>query len=319
MTINKNKMMDVLKRQSILLALILLIITASILYPEFLGAQNISNLLRQNSMVGLISIGMTFIILTGGIDLSVGAVASLSSVLAAILSPYGFAAAVFVPIIICTFIGLINGFVVTKMKIAPFIATLGMMMAIRGVSLVLTDGVSVAVSDDIGPYFGAISRGSLVGITVPAWIFLLTLVICMYVLKYTKIGRSVYALGGNAEAAKMMGLKPDNINLFVYSLNGFLSGLAGIILASRLTSGQPVGADGWEMTAIAAVAVGGTKLSGGKGGLWGTFIGILITGIISNMINLQGNINAWWQGIITGLILLIVVLIGSYSDSKKES
>ena len=150
----------------------------------------------------------------------------------------------------------------------------------------------------------------------PVWLFVLLLVTGLYIARRTRSGRYVYAVGGNEEAARMMGLQPEKIKIAVYTVNGLLAGLAGLILASRLGAGQPVTCDGWEMTAIAATAIGGTLLSGGRGGLGGTAIGVFIIGVISNMINLQGSLSSWWQSIITGLLLLFVVMLQSHARAN---
>lgn len=293
-------------------ALVLLCAAASLAFPQFLQYGNLTNILRQSSMIGLIAVGMTFVILTGGIDLSVGSIAALSSVIAATLSPKGsITLTVFAPLVVSTALGLINGLVVAKLRIAPFIATLGMMMAARGAALVMTDGVSVHLDNALQKDFKLLAQGYFLGIPAPVWILLLVFLLGLYISRKTKPGRYVFAVGGNEEAARMMGIPPERVKLAVYTASGLMAGLAGVIMASRLGAGQPVSCDGWEMDAIAAAAIGGTQLSGGQGGLGGTMIGILIIGIISNMINLQGSLNSWWQSIITGVLLLFVVMLQS--------
>lgn len=308
----KRSVGAVLRQYGAPIALALLCIAASLAFPQFLRYGNLTNILRQSSMIGLIAVGMTFVILTGGIDLSVGSIAALSSVIAATLSPKGsIALTVLAPLAVSTALGLINGLVVAKLRIAPFIATLGMMMAARGAALVMTDGVSVHLDNALQKDFKLLAQGYFLGIPAPVWILLLVFLLGLYISRKTKPGRYVFAVGGNEEAARMMGIPPERVKLAVYTASGLLAGLAGVVMASRLGAGQPVSCDGWEMDAIAATAIGGTQLSGGQGGLGGTMIGILIIGIISNMINLQGNLNSWWQSIITGLLLLFVVMLQS--------
>lgn len=309
--------LDFIKQQGVIVAFIVLVIIASIRYSEFMTYGNITNVLRQSSMIGLISIGMTFVILTGGIDLSVGAMVAFCGVLVAMMSGAGLFVMILIPVFICTVLGVVNGLIVTKMKIAPFIATLGMMMAIRGMNLVLTNGVSVRVSEDVIDTYQVIARNFFLGIPIPVWIVIITLLAAMYISKYTKYGRHIYAVGGNEEASVMMGLNVDWVKIRAYMFSGLLAGIAGVIFAARLGAGQPVGCDGWEMTAIAATAIGGTQLNGGKGKVFGTIIGVLIIGIITNILNLQGNVNSWWQGIITGLLLLSVVIIQSQAIRDK--
>lgn len=309
--------LDFMKQQGVVVAFLVLVLIASIRYSEFMTYGNVTNVLRQSSMIGLISIGMTFVILTGGIDLSVGAMVAFAGVLVAKMSGSGLFVMIFFPILICTALGAANGLIVTKMKIAPFIATLGMMMAVRGVNLVLTGGVSVRVSDDVIGSYQVIARKFFLGIPIPVWIVIIVLLTAMYVSKYTKYGRHIYAVGGNEEASVMMGLNVDWVKIRAYMFSGLLAGIAGVIFASRVGAGQPVGCEGWEMTAIAATAIGGTQLTGGKGKVFGTIIGVLIIGIITNILNLQGNVNSWWQGIITGLLLLVVVVIQSQTIREK--
>lgn len=318
---NKNEQISsLLRKHGVLIALIILIVIATFSFPQFFTYGNLTNILRQSSMIGLISLGMTFVLLTGGIDLSVGALAALASVMAAMLSPHGnVGQMILVPIAACGILGLINGVIIAKLKIAPFITTLGMMMAARGISLVLTDGVSVSINADMVDTFSIVAHSYLIKIPTPVWLFLVALIVGIYFTNKTRPGRHVYAVGGNEEAARMMGLRPERVKIAVYTLNGLLAGLAGIILASRLSAGQPVSCDGWEMDAIAAAAIGGTQLSGGRGGLRGTVVGIMIIGIISNMINLQGTLNSWWQSIITGLMLLLVVMMQSRMEILPKS
>ncbi|MDO4269497.1 MAG: ABC transporter permease [Eubacteriales bacterium] len=309
-----------LRRHGVLLALLALAAAAAFAFPQFLTYGNLTNILRQSSMIGLISLGMTFVLLTGGIDLSVGSLAALASVLAATFSSRGSTALmIFAPVLACGALGLCNGLIISKMKIAPFITTLGMMMAARGAALVMTDGVSVRVDADAADAFGLLARSYILKIPTPVWVFFLVLAAGVYVTKKTRPGRHVYAVGGNEEAARMMGLRPDRVKIAVYTANGLLAGLAGVILASRLSAGQPVSCDGWEMNAIAAAAIGGTQLSGGRGGLGGTVTGVLIIGVISNMINLQGTLNSWWQSIITGLLLLLVVMMQSRMQRRPRA
>ena len=314
----KNLFYAFCKKHGVVFALLALILAAALLFPEFASYGNVTNILNQNSMIGIISLGMTFVILTGGIDLSVGSLAALSSVLAAVLSPKGsLAIMILVPLAVCTAMGLLSGLIIAKLQIAPFIATLGMMMAARGIALVMTDGgVSVSVDTGVAETFRLFARSYLLRVPAPVWLFVLLLVTGLYIARRTRSGRYVYAVGGNEEAARMMGLQPEKIKIAVYTVNGLLAGLAGLSLASRLGAGQPVTCDGWEMTAIAATAIGGTLLSGGRGGLGGTAIGVFIIGVISNMINLQGSLSSWWQSIITGLLLLFVVMLQSHARAN---
>ncbi|MDR0719194.1 MAG: ABC transporter permease [Treponema sp.] len=297
------------------MALCLMLLVASLIYREFFTYSNLSNVLRQTSMVGLVSIGMTLVILTAGIDLSVGATVALSAIIAAKLSVYGLVPAMLVSLLAGIVIGGVNGFIVNNFKIVPFIATLAVQMAVRGIAYLLTDMRSIAV-DRSAETFITLGRGYFIGIPIPVIVFLVSAVLMIFVTRKTSFGRSVYAIGGNEDAAKMMGLQVKRNKMLSYVITGFFSALAGVILCARLGAGQPVSGDGWEMDAIASVAIGGTLLSGGVGGVGPTICGVLIIGFIKNIINLQGDINSYWQKIVTGLILLSVIIAQNRSGKK---
>jgi ribose transport system permease protein len=298
------------------IALGLMILAASLIYREFFTYSNLSNVLRQTSMVGLVSIGMTLVILTAGIDLSVGATVALSAIIAAKLSVYGLVPAMLVSLLVGIVIGGVNGFIVNNFKIVPFIATLAVQMAIRGAAYLLTDMRSIAV-DRSAETFIALGRGYFIGIPIPVIIFLASALLMIFVTRRTSFGRSVYAIGGNEDAARMMGLRVKQNKMLAYVITGFFSALAGVILCARLGAGQPVSGDGWEMDAIASVVIGGTLLSGGVGGVGPTICGVLIIGFTKNIINLQGDINSYWQKIVTGLILLLVIIAQNRSGKKE--
>lgn len=312
------RLLVLLKSQGALIAFLLLFILASTMYEQFLSFLNISNILRQVSMIGLVAVGMTCVILVGGIDLSVGAILAVAGVLAAKLSGHNMLLAIVVPIAAAAVLGLINGIVVTKMKIVPFIATLAMMMFARGIAYISTGEVSVTV-DKMSSGFIQLARGYVFGIPIPAVIFVCAIVAAGIASKYTGLGRYLFAVGGNEEASKMMGLNVDRIKITAYTISGMMAGFAGVMLTSRLGAGQPVAGDGWEMTAIAAVVIGGTLLTGGVGKFSGTLLGVLIIGTITNMFNMQGNINTWWQNVMMGALLLLVVVIQSQAVRKKTA
>jgi ribose transport system permease protein len=297
------------------IALFAMLAVASFTYRDFFTYSNLSNVLRQTSMVGLISIGMTLVILTTGIDLSVGATVAISAIIAAKLSFYSLIPAILVPLLVGAFIGGINGFIVNNFRIVPFIATLAVQMAVRGTAYLITDMKSLASNRD-NESFIALGRGYLIGIPIPVIIFLVIGIIMIIVCQRTSFGRSIYAIGGNEEAARMMGLQVKRNKMISYVLTGFLSALAGVILCARLGAGQPVSGDGWEMDSIASVAIGGTLLTGGVGGVGHTICGVLIIGFIKNIINLQGDVNSYWQKIMMGLILLLVIIVQNRSIKK---
>nr|WP_275980173.1 ABC transporter permease [Halalkalibacter alkaliphilus] len=268
------------------------------------------NVLKQNSMLGLVAIGMTFVILTRGIDLSVGSFIALGGILAAQLSSVNLLVAIIVPILITGALGMVNGLIIAKGGLEPFIVTLAMMIGIRGIVYIMTDERSVSVPDSAEPFFNYLGNGLLLGIPVPIWLFLILILISWYILTHTQFGRHVYAVGGNESASQLMGVKVNKIKVSVYVISGILSGFAGIVLAGRLGGvAQPVAGTMWELDAIAAVVIGGTLLIGGRGGVVGTFIGVMLLGIVLNIINLEGTLDSWWQPVIRGLFLIAIVVI----------
>lgn len=308
---------SLLKAHGSLLAFVVLFTAASLRYDKFFTLLNLTNISRQVSMLGLVATGMTFVILTGGIDLSVGSILAVSGVIAAKLSGYGLMVALPAALLVAALLGLINGLFITRLKIVPFIATLAMMIAARGLAYIST-GEATATIEKLSPTFRFLARGNIGIVPFPALLFLSVLCIFAIVAHYSSFGQRVYAVGGNEEAARMMGLGVDGVKLVVYSLNGLMAGLAGVIVTSRLGAGQSVAGEGWEMTTIAAVVVGGTHLAGGVGGFGKTLIGVLTIGTITNIINLQGNVSSWWHGIIMGGLLLMVVIIQSQATGRAR-
>jgi galactofuranose transport system permease protein len=303
---------SLIQRHGALAALLLVCAFAAARYPQFLTENNLLNVLRQNSMLGLIALGMTFVILTGGIDLSVGSILAVAGVIAAKLAGQGLVVALLAGVGFATLLGLVNGVTIAKARIQPFIVTLAMMIAARGLALVYTGEESVRVGS-LSRGFTELGRGRLdlgvFAIPYPVLIMLAAFALGWLVLNHTRFGRHVYSLGDNEEAARLMGLNVGRVTMGVYALSGALAGLAGVVLASRLGAGQPVAGLGWELDAIAAVVVGGTLLTGGQGSVVSTLIGVLLLGVIFNIFNLEGSISPWWQQVLRGLILLAVVIV----------
>lgn len=308
---------NLLARHGSLVALLLMMVIASIIYPEFRTMRNITNVFRQMSMVGLSAVGMTFVIISGGIDLSIGSTIALSGILLAKLSGSSVLLAIVVPLMVGAVIGLVNAFIITRLRVVPFIATLAVQMAVRGVAYVITDMQSVPVSDEKG-IFTFIGRGYVLGIPFPVLVFAVVAIVAAVVSTRTGYGRSTFAIGGNENAARMMGIRVERSKMISFTTTSVLSALAGIILSARLGAGQPLGGQGWEMDAIAGVAIGGTLLSGGTGGIGKTVCGVLIMGFIKNIINLQGNVNSYWQNIIMGMIILAVIIIQNRGKTGGE-
>ncbi len=309
-------------RYGVVIALALLTAFGGMRYDHFLGLFNVASFLRYNSMFALVSLGMAFVIMTGGIDLSVGAVAALGSVVAALASPYGTAAGLAAGVAAGLAIGVLNGMLVVRAGIVPFIATLATMLAARGTALLLAGNQSVSVSYDTD--FTNIGQTDLGALPVPAWIALGAFAAGSVLLNLTAFGRTVLAVGGNEDATRLMGLPTDRVKLLVYAGSGTLAGLAGVILAAQFGAGQPVEGAGWELFAISAVVVGGTLLTGGEGSVGTTLAGALLLGMILNILNFENgrgwiSLSAYWQSVIRGLFLLVVVLLQTRLTSRKAS
>jgi galactofuranose transport system permease protein len=308
---------SLLQRNGALVALAVACVIGAMRYYAFFTPENLLNVLRQNSMLGLVALGMTFVILTGGIDLSVGALLAVAGVTAAQLTPHGSVVAVLGGVTVAALLGLANGVLITKMRIQPFIVTLAMMIAARGAALALTSERSVGIGSGAAG-LAWLGRGSIGPIPVPVVLLVLAYVAGWATLRFTQFGRYVFAIGDSEEAARLMGLRADRIVTTTYVLSGALSGLAGVVLAARLGAGQPVAGNGWELDAIAAVVVGGTLLTGGQGGAGASLIGVLLLGVIFNLFNLEGTISPWWQWVMRGVFLLIVVIVQARLQRRVE-
>lgn len=307
-------------RLGVILALFGLILFGALRYENFLSQYNILSFLRYNSMFALIALGMAFVIITGGIDLSVGGTAAMASVVAALLSPYHWAAGLFGGIAAGFAVGALNGFTVTVMRIQPFIATLATMLAAYGTGLLLAGNQSVSVSYDSG--FTSIGQDDFFGFPIPAWIALLVYVAGWLVLERLPVGRHVLAIGDGEATAALMGLKVRRTLAAVYVGSGALAGLAGVILASQFGAGQPTEGVGWELFAIASVVVGGTLLTGGSGSVGATLAGALLLAMVFNILNFENglgwiSLSAYWQSVIRGGFLLIVVVLQARLMSRR--
>lgn len=311
---NFKKVVAFLTKYGIYFAFLLLTAILSIISPPFLTPSNIINILRQISVNGIIAVGMTFIIITAGIDLSVGSIVAFTAVIATSFAHPG-EYPLIVPIVLGILAGLacgaINGVLIAKKKLAPFIVTLGMMTAARGSALVYTNGRPVI---NLSDSYNQIGGGYFLGIPLPVIIFLIVVLSGVFILHYTRFGRYVYAVGGNELAAKVSGINPDKILIAVYAITGALAGLAGIVLSSRVMSASPAIGQGYELDAIAAVVIGGTSLSGGVGTIAGTIAGALIIGVMNNGLDML-NVSSYWQAIIKGLIIVLAVLL----DKKSKN
>lgn len=303
----------------ILCALIAMVVFLYV-YPRthstFLTKTNIFNVLRQNSPNMLLSCGMTMVIILGGIDLSVGSIIAMSGVLGAGAVVWGGApeiVGILVAVLSGLLFGLCNGFIIAKTQIPPFIVTLASMNIAKGIAYVFSGGKPIRCMTDAWKFLGA---GFVAGIPTPVITMFVVFVISVLFLNRTRLGRHIYAVGGNDTAAKFSGINTAKVKFVVYSFSGLMAGLAGITIASRLYSGTCTSGDGAEMDAIAAVVVGGTSMSGGSGRLGGTLIGALIIGILTNGLNLMG-VNSDWQYIIKGAVILLAVYVDFLRNNKK--
>jgi ribose transport system permease protein len=299
--------------QRVMIALALLIIFGALRYDHFLGAFNILSVLQYNSMFALTGLGMCFVIMTGGIDLSVGATAAMASVVSAMLSPYGILPGLIAGLAAGLAVGVVNGFLVTRLKIQPFIATLSGMLMASGAGLLLAHNQSVSVSYDTD--FTSLGQGDWLGFPIPAWIALVAYVYGSIALNFTAFGRHVLAVGGGEEAARLMGLPVDRVIFATYVQSGLFASLAGVILAAQFGAGQPAEGVGWELFSIAAVVVGGTLLTGGVGSVATTLAGVLLLGLIFNVLNFENgmgwiSLSAYWQSVVRGVFLMVVVMVG---------
>lgn len=308
MSVSTLKMQEYMYKYGIYIAFLLMCVILSFATDAFLTTNNILNVLRQISINGIIAVGMTFVIITGGIDLSVGSIVGLAAVVATSFAHPG-AYPLIVPILAGLLVGLacggINGFLIARWRVAPFIVTLGMMTAARGMTMVYTDGRPVI---NLSDGYNFVGGGYIAGIPLPVIILVLIALIGFFVLKFTKFGRHVYAVGGNEHSANVSGVRVKPVKVAVYCIVGLAAGLAGIVLSSRVMSGSPVLGTGYELDAIAAVVIGGTSLFGGVGSIVGTLIGVLIIGTMNNGLDLL-NVSSYYQQVAKGVIIVLAVLL----------
>ncbi|WP_175945545.1 ABC transporter permease [Caballeronia sp. BCC1704] len=300
------------KNLPILIALVALLVLGVVRYEHFASAYNVTSFWRYNSMFALISIGMAFVIITGGIDLSVGAVAALASVVAALASPHGGVAGVLAGAFAGLAVGVLNGIVITHMRILPFIVTLATSLGAHGLALLLGHNDAVAISSDTN--FAAFGQGDLFGLPIPGIVSLVAAVLAWIALRSSRFGRHALAIGGSEEASRLMGLNVDRTLVAVYALSGLLAGIAGAILAAQFGAGQPNEGVGWELFAISAVVLGGTRLTGGEGSIAMTIAGVALLGLVFNLLNFENglgyiSLSAYWQSVIRGLFLLLVIVL----------
>lgn len=297
-----------LKNNGILLVFFLICIVLSFLSPVFFSVNNIMNIFRQTSIYGILAVGMTFVILTGGIDLSVGSILALSGIVCAGMmknNDTGIFLSALAAIAIGGGLGLVNGLIITIGKITPFVVTLGMMTIARGLTLIYSNGYPIS---GFSSAFRQLGGGYALGIPIPVIIFLATVALAWFLLNHTRLGRYTYAIGGNEETVKLSGINVGFYKTMAYVLVGIAAGISALILTSRLNSAEAIAGQGYELDVIAAVVVGGTSLSGGRGSIIGTLIGALLIGVINNGMNLLG-ISPYFQLVVKGIIIIGAVIL----------
>ena len=318
MYMTKVNQVNYLKRFQSIIGLLLLCIVLSFMTDRFLTTDNTLNILRQTAVNICIATGMTIVVLTAGIDLSVGSVLALCGAITAGLLSKGISipfldtyigftvfGVVLAGLLVGYAIGLFNGFFITRFKVPPFVATLAMLTIGRGLTMLYTHGQPIS---NLGTEFDFIGTGSLVGLPVPVWIAAVVVLLAIFLMKKTKFGRYVYAIGGNKTAARFSGINISKVTMITYAIAGACAGIAGVIVTSRLDSAQPNAGVSYELDAIAAVVIGGASLNGGRGTIWGTVIGALIIGVLNNGLVLL-NVSPFWQQVVKGSVILLAVVV----------
>lgn len=311
----ENKAFHFFKKYNLFFIFLIFVIIGSLVSDKFLTLQNIFNIFQQSAFIGLVSIGMTFVILVAGIDLSVGSILALSGMMVSLLLTNSVhpVLAIIITLLVGMILGFISGFVSTKFMVPAFVATLAMMITARGLALLTTDGQPIY---DLPESFQVLG-GNLFGkVPIPALIWIILTILSFIVLKYTTFGRKLYAVGGNEESARLSGISVKKYVTLTFVISGFTSALAGILMAAWLSVGQPTAGQALELDAIAAVVIGGTSLFGGKGGMGGTFIGVLIMSMIINIFNLLG-LSSYYQSIFMGIIIILALILNQYIANKK--
>ena len=292
--------------------LIILIIVISCIQPSFLSGRNIRNVLLQNAITGIMTVGMAMLMISGGIDLSVGNLLSFIGCFLAFMINHGIPSglAVLLAIGLATLLGLLSGLIIANTTAAPFIITLGLMSIYKALALIVSNGSDMPIKA-----FEWLGKTQILSITLPVWLFLLLFLVVGLILMFTKFGRDVYALGSNEQTAYISGIPVKKLKVLLYALNGFAVGLASAVMLSRLGSAVPTMGDGYEMTVIAACAIGGITLTGGEGSALGAFLGLLFLGIVRNGLNMM-SVPSFYQYLVNGVIIVLAVLLSNYSNRK---
>lgn len=316
---SRSERLSALAQQHGALAVLVIVsAAASLSFDSFATGDNLSNMATSAAFLAVVALGMTFVIITGGIDLSVGSLFALGGVLAAWGSRHGTVVALLLPVAVCSLIGAVNGLLIARSRLAPFIVTLAAMLGARGLLLALTDeGAKTYLVAD-GSFLGTLGQGTTLGLGNPVWIALALFVVGAAVLRRSRFGQHVYAVGGNEDAAALMGAPVARTKITVYALSGLLAGLAGALNAAWLASGVTIVGAGMELEAISAVVIGGTLLTGGLGYVSGSLVGVLLLKVIQNVINQIGSLNSAYQQVVSGAFLALVVIAQTWLGRRRH-
>ena len=314
-TLRRERIFGAIQRRGALAVLIAIVVVAGLTLDLFLTPRNIEDILLHASFIGLISVGMTFVIITGGIDLSVGSLVALGGVLAGFSADAAWPLGLLVPTLACGVYGFVNGLLIAKAKLPAFIVTLAGLLGIRGLALVLSGTVTIPILGP--PAFVWFGRGEIFGLDVPIVIMFLAFAIGAVVLNRTRYGEAVFAVGGSEEAARLAGVQVDRVKIVAYTTSGALAGFAGALVAAWLSAGQPTVGQAWELYAIASVVLGGTLLTGGAGTMLGSLVGVLLFYTIQNVINQVGTLTSYTQQLVTGIFLIAVVAAQTYLTRQR--
>jgi len=304
----RQRLVGLIQSRGAIAVLLAAVLAAGLAFPDFLRAGNLGDIVAAASFLGLVAIGQTLVVILGGFDLSVGSMLGLGTVLAAYAAPYGALAALAAPVAAGLLVGLINGLLIVRARMAPFIVTLAALLALKGLAVVLA-GESLVIANP--GLFGRIANGSWLGVSNLVLILAAAYLLASLLLNRTPYGAAVFAIGGNEEAARMLGVRVERIKIATYCLSGSLAGLAGALLAAHLSSGLSSAGTGYELQSIAAAVIGGVLLTGGVGTMLGALSGVLLLGLIDNVINQIGSLSAAYQGLAGGAFLLLAVVAQS--------
>jgi ribose/xylose/arabinose/galactoside ABC-type transport system permease subunit len=307
-------LIDLVGRHGMAILFVVLVVAFAVTNADFRNPDNLRNILQQSSLIGIVSCGMLVVIIAGGFDLSVGAIGAGASVAAAaLMGQESVLAGVLVALAIGIVVGLLNGLLITKIGITPFVATLGTSVLVTGFVFAPTNAKPIS---GVPLSFTNIGLGRLLGIPVPFVIFMATALVAWFILRRTRLGHYVYAVGSNREASRLSGVPVDTVLVFAFLLAGLCAGIAGVVMLGQTGIGQPSGAADWPLTAIAAVVVGGTPLRGGLGGIHSAIVGTLLLGVLANALNLYG-VSPYWQPAVSGVVILLAVGIDSYQRKVR--